>query len=245
MHNLIFKLKKVKGTHPAEIAARHNLREIAAELGGYGRIDPRKSYLNIILEGANHSKLVELEATELLKSGYKKKIRKDAVLAIEAIFCPDIHFEGNLMGLFRDSLEWIRAYLKVPILNAVIHFDEGIPHMHVVMLPLRGGKLTAKEICGYKSQQRAMNDDYFQNVGNKYGIYKPIASHLIPPEERLKMTNHFLDTLIQFPEKLTEYRDVLRRVIQTNPLPLLNAIGIHPNIKAREEFIEIMTRQFR
>ncbi|MBT8561497.1 hypothetical protein G6717_02780 [Polynucleobacter paneuropaeus] len=146
------------------------------------------------------------------------------------------------MGLFRNSLEWIRAYLKVPVLNAVIHFDEGIPHMHVVMLPLRNGKLTAKEICGYKAQQRAMIDDYFTKVANKYGIHKPIPIHLISSEQRINLTNNFLDTVIRFPEKLTEYRDALERVIQMNPLPLLNAIGIHPNIKGREEFVEIMTK---
>jgi prophage regulatory protein len=117
-----------------------------------------------------------------------------------------------------------------------------VPHMHVVMLPLRNGKLTAKEICGYKSQQRTTNDDYFKNVAQKYGIYKPTPSHLIPPQQRVSLANEFLDTLIRFPEKLTEYRDVLERVIQTNPLPLLNAIGIHPNIKGREEFVEIMTK---
>ena len=52
-HAQLVRMKKLKGTAVIEVAAKHNLREIAAEIGGYGHIDGRRTAQNYILHGAD------------------------------------------------------------------------------------------------------------------------------------------------------------------------------------------------
>ena len=61
-------MSKVNGRKPCDLltAARHNLREIQAEMGSVGRIDPGRSATNAILAGPADAAQVQAKAASLL-----------------------------------------------------------------------------------------------------------------------------------------------------------------------------------
>jgi hypothetical protein len=52
-HAQFLRIGKLKGDGIIELAAKHNLRELAAEIGNYGDIDGQLTHLNYILRGAD------------------------------------------------------------------------------------------------------------------------------------------------------------------------------------------------
>ena len=61
-------MSRVNGRKPCDLltAARHNLREIQAELGSVGRIDPGRSATNAILAGPSDAAQVQALAVSLM-----------------------------------------------------------------------------------------------------------------------------------------------------------------------------------
>ena len=81
-----FRLQKLKGGGIFLAAARHNRRAIQAELGADSHIDPARSHLNITLCGPPSPEAVAQQAKDAIKAAGVGKLRKDAVLGLEALF---------------------------------------------------------------------------------------------------------------------------------------------------------------
>lgn len=125
---------KIRGKATLLAAARHNLREIQAELGADSHITPTKSHLNVVSRGGTTSSEVVALAEQLIRAAGIEKLRKDVVYAVEYIFSLPPDTNVNLHAYFNASLEWVASYTGCPILSAVTHLDEGAPHMHVLAL---------------------------------------------------------------------------------------------------------------
>ncbi len=80
----VLRCKKLKGPYILRDAARHNLREIQAELGANSHIDPSKTPRNVVLEGAPMAAGVVATATKFLQL-VKKPLRRDAVMGLEIV----------------------------------------------------------------------------------------------------------------------------------------------------------------
>lgn len=227
MPSLTLRIERVKkpGWNPVKLACLHNLRLLSAESGPYKKIDPSRSHLNLVLVGGIDIEELINEHQRILAS-YTRKIRRDAVTLVEVMFSPSFDFEGDFDGLWRDSLSWLRTYLRVPILSAVTHYDERWPHMHVLIVPFRDGKLSAKTVVGYRNQLYEFKKDFFEKVGKKYGLTDLETERRMPPKERGECSSLVMDDLIRSPEKLTEYRYELERAIQMNPLLFMDALNI-------------------
>lgn len=81
------------------------------------------------------------------EAGAKIK-RKDCVRAIELMFSLPTHLLVDRIAFFTDAVAWIKAYYSIPVLSAVVHLDESSPHCHVLMLPLREGKMDSDQPTG-------------------------------------------------------------------------------------------------
>ncbi len=79
-HIQVLRVQKLKGGGIIGIAARHNLREIQAELGADSHIDPHRSAQNIILQGAGAASGIAAEAIKMMESADVLPLRKGAVL---------------------------------------------------------------------------------------------------------------------------------------------------------------------
>ncbi len=160
------------------LADLHNNRQISAENGAYGDIDPSRSHLNVHLVNSGDLSYTEAVKAYLSRAGldlnhfsYKKKNRG---YAVEFLFTVTAGHQCDFESMYRDSLEWLKSYYpECPIVHAVIHFDEGTPHMHVILVPLLGGQLQADKIKGYKGKSQARNKSLFKQLDKKYGLTFP------------------------------------------------------------------------
>lgn len=121
-------LSRVNGRKPCTLleAARHNLREIQAEQGATGRIDPTRTRCNTVLHGpASAAEVQALAAALLAAEGINAdKLRRDHCQAIEAVFSlpqdAAVHDSG---AYFAQCLAWLARALHLPVLSAVVHRD--------------------------------------------------------------------------------------------------------------------------
>ncbi len=98
----------------------------------------------------------KINSTGYYKDG--KKPRKDAVMGIELTmaFSREDRENIDVKKWAEDSVEWARkAFNRRPdlygdnVISAVVHMDEGNPHLHVVVVPIdEKGALNAKAYTG-------------------------------------------------------------------------------------------------
>ena len=164
-------LKRLSRANHITVASRHNLREIQAERGFANR--NLMGITNIILEGEDSSEKIKNIANQLMKNAGVLPLRKNACRCIELLISIPKDTQINLIDFFKDSLNWIKSFYRVPILSAVIHRDESTPHMHVLMLPLVENKMQGDQVAGDRTKIKTMRDSFFQNIGIKYGFTPP------------------------------------------------------------------------
>lgn len=162
----IMRMEKVKTS--AELAARlkHNLRERMPP-----NADPEITKKNLVLKNGQKT-AVELER-EIISSLPEKR-RKDAVLAIEAVFTRSSDKEEFVKDYesryHKDCIKWAEdTFGKENIKHIVVHLDEAVPHLHVIFTPVFDGRLRAKQVMN-KKNLRKLQDDFYAKVSSKYGL---------------------------------------------------------------------------
>jgi hypothetical protein len=171
-------LSKVNGRKPCDLrtAARHNLREIQAELGATGRIDPRQSVKNRILAGPDDAEGVASLAKNIAAGAGVdlSKQRRDFCQAIELVFSLPEKSHIEPLSFFDDCLIWAERAYKLPVLSAVIHLDESFPHCHVLMLPLENGRYLGGAPVA-KPTTRDKTELFFNQVAGPAGLKRQSA----------------------------------------------------------------------
>lgn len=160
-----------RGRNGIAIAAWHNLREYKSNHGRPDNIDTSKTYLNIILRGAENIAGVVDEAEHLMRQAkVKMPLRKNGARGVELIFSLPPLSGINESAFFTDCVDWTERYYNVHILSAVIHNDETAPHLHVILLPLVNGKMNGSALIGGRAKLRSMKASFFDQVGRRYGL---------------------------------------------------------------------------
>lgn len=130
---------------------------------------------------------------ERLNQGYKgkKTIRKDAVRMCEALFTSDNVFFSKLSdeqerAFFNECYDFaVRRYGEENIISAVVHKDERTPYLHLDFIPLtEDGRLSAKEVIGGKKELQQLQDDFFAEIGKKWGLERGNRADLDDPDQR-------------------------------------------------------------
>lgn len=156
-------------------AEDHNSRRIATEYGTYGNIDPSRISLNKELIGLNGESLENAVDENLIKLGIdlnNPRIKaKNRGLAIESVFSVTAGHKCDFNSLYSDCLDWFKSTLpECPILHAIIHHDEDVPHMHVVFIPIINGRLLADKLKGFKGKGRQRVAQLLSSLDSKYGL---------------------------------------------------------------------------
>jgi hypothetical protein len=211
-------LGKLTGPGKVQVAARHNLREIQAELGADSHIDAARSHLNLVLAGPDQAAGVGALAERLMGEAGVPKLRKDAVRAIELVISlpPDTGIDTT--EFFRCALEWVRHFFGVPVLSAVVHYDEQAPHAHVIVLPLMNGRMVGSDLMGGPSRLRTIQADFHSRVSSRYGLSRPSQPKRLSAALREAATQTAIDRLLADPECLRKpaVRTALTRMVATN-----------------------------
>lgn len=137
------------------------------------------------------------------------KWRKDAVTFIDGLYTASPEFfqdkkPEEVEQYFKDCLEYHKQTYGDHVINAVVHVDEGTPHMHVVSVPIvekeapeteydddmgvpkpteKSYKLSAKELMGCFKDYCNRQDSFFEQVSKQYGLER---GEKRKPEERRK-----------------------------------------------------------
>lgn len=129
-------------------------------------IDPSRTHLNEFLEPS------QILTDKMVKEQYRT--RKNAVLAIEGLYTASPEFFKDkpkwfVTNFFQECLEFHREHYG-KVFSAVVHYDETTPHMHVLSLPEKDGKLSAKSFVDGPTVCAKMQDLIAEEIGARYGL---------------------------------------------------------------------------
>ena len=240
------RIKKLTGRDIVRIAAKHNLRELQAELGADSHIDHTRIGLNQVIAGPDKAADVAADADSLLRDAGVGTLRRDAVRSIEIIFSLPAHSTIDHTAFFSGSLAWVKNHFDVPVLSAVIHLDEAAPHCHVLLLPLVDGRMAGSNLMGNRARLQATQTSFFEQVGHRYGLTRPKAQKRLNQAVRDKAASMIVSAIQSSPE-LLDVRSVegaLLALVKRDPEPLLTALGLTMPLSAKPDktFVGIMTK---
>lgn len=120
-----------------------------------------------------------------IEEGYTgtKAIRKDAVKYLTHIMTGS---HEDMVELFKDqekANDWIsknyeflsNEFGEENIVKFVVHLDEKTPHIHAVTVPLKEGKLTAKEVTGNPISLSQRQDRYAKSMKD-FGLERGVKA---------------------------------------------------------------------
>jgi len=209
-------------------AAKHNLREIAAELmqGAANAIDPDKTHLNYVLRGAATSSGVIAEMNRLMDAANAKVRRKDAIRGVELILSLPKRSDVNHRNCFEDFLNWVETFFAgIPIISAVAHMDETAPHLHVILLPIIDGHFRGNEVMGNAVKLKSMHQSCYETVGKRHGLTLRKKTKVKQKEDQ------------QEAEQLIDMLSVAPQLLRQRTLRTLLAAGIADDIDAVREIL--------
>lgn len=222
-------LSKRDGRKPCSLltAARHNLREIQAELGADGRIDAGRISLNEIFIGPSiASEVVAQAQAKLLAWGVKIR-RKDHVQAIEMVFSLPANWALDDRAYFQACLQWVfQRFGSENVLSAVVHRDESAPHCHVLVLPCKDGRYLGSQLIK-KTPLALLRKSFAQEVAHKHGLQSVLTKGMSTFERNKKsqaVLNHLHRT--RDPAVTSKIWPVVREEIQINPDEYLSSLGL-------------------
>jgi len=220
-------LSRVNGRKPCSLldAARHNLREIQAEQGAAGHINPRLTRSNVVLAGPTTAAEVQAMASDLLAQVDTARLKRDHCQAIEAVFSlpPGSTIEPG--DYFAQCLQWLRDSLTLPVLSAVLHRDEAATHLHVLMLPIMDGRHVGGAPILRPALKR-LRDAFFAVVAGPAGLRRDSA------KLRGMVKRWAIDAALRecegrgLPAALGPLWPVLVAAIERDPAQSLQALGI-------------------
>ena len=97
--------------------------------------------------------------------------------------------------------------------------------MHVLVLPLRNGRMMGSELVGYKGDLAALKQSHYKCVGQRFGLQ---MAESIPRYKRYELSKQVVDTICASKDLLDQpmIRSALVNVIQINPNELMAILGI-------------------
>lgn len=228
------RIKKLKGGGIITAAARHNRREIQAEMGAVGSIDPTRSRLNESLCGPSAAADVGQLAKDLMTAAGVGKLRKDAVQGLEVVFSLPPGHAVDDRAYFTACADWAASAFggHQNVLSVDIHRDEAQPHCHILLLPLVEGRMAGSDLIGGKQKLAALQKDFHAKVAGPYGFTKAPAKLLgttkqVGVKAVLQKLRETSDCVLQ-----SAAWPAIREAIESNPAPYLLALGIElPTVK--------------
>lgn len=109
----------------------------------------------------------------------KKAVRKDAVLACSFVITSSQDFfagktREEQRAFFADTVEFFKdRYGEKNVISAKVHMDEATPHMHLLLTPIRDGRLSAKRIFD-REELRSLQTDLHASVGKLRGMQRGV-----------------------------------------------------------------------
>ena len=162
-----------KGTHNDRKAKNHTNKDI----------DPTKTHLNYYIKKNELTYTKEFDKY-LKENNVQGHLRSNSIKMCQMIFTSDQIFfdkigEKETKRYFDECYKFICNYKNLGeknIISAVVHLDEGVPHMHLMFVPVvhtkdKDGndidKICARDFWKGRDSYRKLQDAYFNYVKSK------------------------------------------------------------------------------
>lgn len=239
---LALKSLSKSAAHPL-VAMRHNLREIAAEMGAASHIDPHRTQLNQVIHGRNSSQGIERTRSWVLNYLKMAKSRKNAVHAIEIVVSIPPQATINQLAFFISARDWLKANYGGLMIHAVIHNDEEAPHMHALILPIVNKRLQGNALMGNRNRFIQLQRDFYDEVCAPFGFDKPKPKS---KSSQKSAAQAVIDSIAQKPYlwMQAEFQEAVISCIYKNPIAFYKFVGFEQN-RMVNEFTRIMTQKVK
>jgi len=162
-----------KGTHNDRKAKNHSNKDI----------DPTRTHLNYYIKKNEFTYTKEFDKY-IKENNLKGHLRSNSIIMCQMIFTSDQTFfdkigEKETKRYFDECYKFICNYKNLGeknIISAVVHLDEGAPHMHLMFVPVvhtkdkEGNnidKICARDFWKGRDSYRKLQDSYFNHVKSK------------------------------------------------------------------------------
>ena len=162
-----------KGTHNDRKAKNHTNKDI----------NPTKTHLNYYIKKNELTYTKEFDKY-LKENNVQGHLRSNSIIMCQMIFTSDQVFfdkigEKEIKRYFDECYKFICNYKNLGeknIISAVVHLDEGVPHMHLMFVPVvhtkdKDGndidKICARDFWKGRDSYRKLQDAYFNHVKSK------------------------------------------------------------------------------
>ena len=162
-----------KGTHNDRKAKNHTNKDI----------DPTRTHLNYYIK-KNESTYTKEFDKYMKENNLQCHLRSNSIIMCQMVFTSDQGFfdrigEEETKRYFAECYEFICNYKNLGeknIISAVVHLDEGAPHMHLMFVPVihtkdkEGNnidKICARDFWKGRDSYRKLQDAYFNHVKSK------------------------------------------------------------------------------
>ena len=162
-----------KGTHNDRRAKNHTNKDI----------DPTRTHLNYYIKKNELTYTKEFDKY-LKNNNVQGHLRSNSIIMCQMVFTSDQTFfdkigEKETKRYFDECYKFICDYKNLGeknIISAVVHLDEGAPHMHLMFVPVvhtkdKEGKdidkICARDFWKSRDSYRKLQDAYFNHVKSK------------------------------------------------------------------------------
>lgn len=151
-----------------------------------------KDNYRLLFRSSSYTDFINQRISEL---NLPKAPRKDVVLMASFVVGSDREFfkgldEDEQNRFFRDCTKFFaERYGRRNIISAVVHNDETTPHMHLNLIPIKDGRLCAKDLLN-RNELSKLQTEFHEKVGKRWGLQLgkegSTASHLSTAEFKAK-----------------------------------------------------------
>ena len=175
-------------------------------------IDPTKTHLNYYIKKNNYTYTKEFDKLRK-EQNLAGHLRENSIIMCQMIFTSDQEFFDRIgvqetKRYFNECYKFICNYKNLGeknIISAVVHLDEGTPHLHLMFVPIvhtkdKNGmpieKICARDFWKGRDSYRKLQDSYFEYVKSKgfdleRGLYVEETNRKnLSVEEFKKVTNY-------------------------------------------------------
>ena len=224
-----------KGTHNDRNARNHTNKDI----------NPTRTHLNYYLKKNKETYLKEFDKLRK-EENLAGNLRANSIVMCQMIFTSDQEFfdrigEQETKRYFDECYKFICNYKNLGeknIISAVVHLDEGTPHLHLMFVPVVHTKdkenKPIKKICARdfwkgRDSYRKLQDAYFEYVKSKgfdleRGLYVEETNRKnLSVEEFKKVTNYaktkeiLKNTTLELPDT-PELQDIKKLVLNRDKI---------------------------
>lgn len=230
MAKQILQFESIKSNQAFAAKMKHNYRIGEVKNADPTRLKDNRSIIDLP-PNATYNSFFEMKINECPYYN-THKIRKNAVLGYEIMMSyglKDLPKDFSIDRWAEVSKEWlISEFGRENIASAVLHMDEGTPHIHAVVIPIADGRLQATSY--YIPDRTAMRDMHrrYHEYTKEVGLEAEASHKIISHEKVSKFYNNIdmaLEKELPGPEEGEELTDYVQRANEFYKTQMLRSLG--------------------